>query len=77
MRWWSGGKHNVSDLVRFQSSQFLNSITKLMGESFKNHAQALRGYEDTAGSGSGGTTPTMTSPGVDLDMDASFQPIQT
>ncbi|KAL9636178.1 MAG: hypothetical protein Q9164_002983 [Protoblastenia rupestris] len=51
-------------------------ITKLMGESFKLHSQALVGYEDAIVSGSGGTTPTMSSQGVDLDMDAPFQAIQ-
>ncbi|KAL9099812.1 MAG: hypothetical protein Q9163_004735 [Psora crenata] len=51
-------------------------ITKLMGESFKLHAQALVGYEDAVASGSAGTTPTMSSHGVDLDMDSSFQAIQ-
>ena len=48
-----------------------------MGESFKLHSQALVGYEDAVASGSGGTTPTMSSQGVDLDMDASFPTIQT
>ena len=52
-------------------------ITKLMGESFKLHSQALSGFEDAVPSGSGATTPTMSSHGVDLDMDSSFQAIQT
>jgi len=46
-----------------------------MGEAFKLHAQALSGYEDAVASGSGASTPTMSSQGVDLDMDASFQSI--
>ena len=37
------------------------SITKLMGESFKLHSQALVGYEDAVPSQSGTTTPTMSS----------------
>lgn len=47
-------------------------ITKLMGESFKLHAQALVGYEDAVNSGSSATTPTMSSQGVELEMEASF-----
>ena len=52
-------------------------ITKLMGESFKLHSQALVGYEDAVASGASTSTPTMSSQGVDLDMDTAFQPIQT
>lgn len=51
-------------------------ITKLMGESFKLHAEALVGYEDAVASGTSASTPTMSSQGVDLDMDTTFQPIQ-
>ena len=47
-------------------------ITKLMGESFKLHSQALVGYEDAVASGSNATTPTMSSQGVELEMDAAF-----
>ena len=47
-----------------------------MGESFKLHSQALSGYEDAVASGSGATTPTMSSHGADIDMDSSFQAIQ-
>lgn len=43
-----------------------------MGESFKLHAQALVGYEDAVNSGSSATTPTMSSQGVELEMEASF-----
>ena len=53
-----------------------NRITKLMGESFKLHSQALSGYEDAVNSGSSGSTPTMSSQGVDLDMDTYFQGIE-
>ena len=49
-----------------------------MGESFKLHSQALVGYEDAVASGTSASTPTiMSSQGVDLDMDTSFQTIQT
>lgn len=47
-----------------------------MGDSFKLHSQALSGYEDAVASGSSASTPTMSSQGLDLDMDASFQAIQ-
>jgi len=62
-------------LVRDTDSS--NRITKLMGDSFKLHSQALSGYEDAVASGSSASTPTMSSQGLDLDMDTSFQPIQT
>ena len=52
-------------------------ITKLMGESFKLHSQALVGYEDAVVSGTSASTPTMSSQGVDLDMDTTFPTIQT
>ena len=48
-----------------------------MGESFKLHAEALVGYEDAVASGTSASTPTMSSQGVDLDMESTFQPIQT
>jgi hypothetical protein len=44
-------------------------ITKLMGESFKLHSQALVGYEDAIASCSGSSTPGMSSPSEELDMD--------
>lgn len=47
-----------------------------MGESFKLHSQALVGYEDAVASGTSASTPTMSSQGVDLDMDTTFQPIE-
>lgn len=43
-----------------------------MGESFKLHSQALVGYEDAVAPGSSTTTPTMSSQGVELEMDAAF-----
>ncbi|KAK4692141.1 hypothetical protein P7C71_g5005, partial [Lecanoromycetidae sp. Uapishka_2] len=50
---------------------------QLMGEAFKLHAQALSGYDDAVNSGSAASTPTMSSQGVDLDIDASFQSIHS
>ena len=51
----------------------LHSITKLMGESFKLHAQALVGYEDAVASRSSSGTPTMSSQGVqELDIETTF-----
>ena len=55
---------------------YKHRITKLMGESFKLHSQALVGYEDAVASGTSASTPTMSSQGVDLDMDTTFQNIQ-
>ena len=52
------------------------SITKLMGDSFKLHSQALSGYEDAVHSGSSANTPTMSNHAMDLNMDTSFQEIQ-
>lgn len=47
-----------------------------MGDSFKLHSQALSGYEDAVASGSGASTPTLSTQGLDLDMDTTFQEIQ-
>ncbi|KAI9810577.1 MAG: hypothetical protein M1832_001238, partial [Thelocarpon impressellum] len=46
-------------------------ITRLLGESFKLHSQALMGYEDALASGSGATTPSM-SPNPARDMDDRY-----
>lgn len=44
-----------------------------MGESFKLHSQALVGYEDAVASGSGASTPTMSSQGVgELEMGITY-----
>lgn len=48
-----------------------NRITKLMGESFKLHSQALAGYEDAVASGTVVTTPTMSSADV-LGIEAAY-----
>ena len=42
-------------------------ITRLMGESFRLHSQALVGYVDDIEASSGVTTPSMTSQGADED----------
>ncbi|KAF2126577.1 hypothetical protein P153DRAFT_359550 [Dothidotthia symphoricarpi CBS 119687] len=48
-------------------------ITKLMGESFKLHSQALVGYEDAMSSRSGSATPSMTTGGVQvLEMQMAY-----
>ena len=44
-----------------------SSITKLMGESFRLHSQALIGYVDDVEASSNVTTPSMTSQGADED----------
>ena len=49
-----------------------NRITKLMGESFKLHSQALAGYEDAVASGTVITTPTMSSADVELGVEAAY-----
>ena len=50
-------------------------ITKIMGEAFKLHSQALVGYEATNTSRSAATTPTQTAarppPAADLEMEAT------
>lgn len=43
------------------------SITRLMGESFKLHSQALVGYVDDQEASSNVSTPSMTSQGADED----------
>lgn len=47
-----------------------------MGESFQLHAQSLSGYEDAVAPETAGSTPTMSSRDVDLDMGATFQAIE-
>ncbi|EON69491.1 hypothetical protein W97_08751 [Coniosporium apollinis CBS 100218] len=48
-------------------------ITKLMGEAFKLHSQALVGYEDACSSRSGSATPSMTPQVVPaLEMQAAY-----
>ena len=51
----------------------LNRISKVMGESFKIHSQALVGHEDDVVTRSSASTPTMPSQGmVDLEMENPF-----
>jgi len=73
MRSSSGGKSRVFSLCYSTNANWLYSITKLMGESFKLHSQALVGYEDAVTSGSGASTPTMSSQGVgQLEMGITY-----
>ena len=44
-----------------------HSITRLIGESFRLHAQALIGYIDDVEASSNVSTPSMTSQGADED----------
>lgn len=46
---------------------FHHSITRLMGESFKLHSQALVGYVDDLEASSNVSTPSMISQGADED----------
>jgi hypothetical protein len=49
------------------------SITKLMGEAFKLHSQALVGYEDAMSERSGSATPSMATGGVQvLEMQMAY-----
>lgn len=48
-------------------------ITKLMGEAFKLHSQALVGYEDAMSERSGSATPSMAANGVQvLEMQMAY-----
>ncbi|KAF2396806.1 hypothetical protein EJ06DRAFT_515677 [Trichodelitschia bisporula] len=47
-------------------------ITKLMGEAFRLHSQALVGYEDAMSSRSGSPTPSLTQHVPVLDMQAAY-----
>lgn len=51
----------------------VSSITKLMGEAFKLHSQALVGYEDAMSEHSGSATPSMAPGGVQvLEMQVAY-----
>jgi len=61
------------NVVVEMNTDSVNRITKLMGESFKLHAQALVGYEEAVASGTSVSTPTMSSQGIDpLEMEAAY-----
>ena len=47
------------------SANFIVSITRLMGESFRLHTQALNGYVDDVEASSNVSTPSMISQGAD------------
>lgn len=49
------------------ANEFCYRITRLMGESFRLHAQALVGYVDDVAASSSVSTPSMTSQGADED----------
>jgi hypothetical protein len=49
------------------ANQNLCRITRLMGESFQLHSQALIGYVDDVEASSNVSTPSMTSQGADED----------
>ncbi len=61
------------NVVVEMNTDSVNRITKLMGESFKLHAQALVGYEEAVASGTSVSTPNMSSQGIDpLEMEAAY-----
>ena len=51
-----------------------SSINKLIGESFKLHAQALSGYEDSLAphTVANASTPTMSSLGVEPELETAY-----
>lgn len=64
-----GGKSSFQN--HFEPSLTIDSITKLMGESFRLHAQALIGYEDDI-EASDVSTPSMISQGADDNEDSVY-----
>jgi hypothetical protein len=68
MRLSSGGKSRIEFLCFTLLTN--SSITKLMGDSFRLHAQALIGYEDDIEASDMSSTPSMISQGAD-DMEDS------
>lgn len=63
-----GGKSSRCQFVTAsQGANVFCSITRLMGESFKLHSQALVGYVDDPEASSNVSTPSMTSQGADED----------
>ena len=54
-------------LVTEPKLTILRRITRLMGESFRLHAQALIGFVDDIAASSSVSTPSMTSQGADED----------
>ena len=69
MKLSSGGKffplHGYTSILTF------HRITKLMGESFRLHSQALIGYEDDI-EASDVSTPSMISQGADDNEDSVY-----
>lgn len=57
----------VREFLRAAFANENDSITRLMGESFRLHSQALVGYVDDMEASSNASTPSMTSQGADED----------
>ena len=60
-----------TEMILIWRANVSHSITKVMGEAFQLHAQALSGYDDAAVSGGSATsTPTMSpAPALEAEMD--------
>lgn len=69
MRWLFGGKliSTAETKPMIDETNMDCSITRLIGESFRLHAQALIGYIDDVEATSNVSTPSMTSQGADED----------
>jgi hypothetical protein len=72
MKLSSGGKSFLSLLKLINTNLILNSITKLMGDSFRLHSQALVGYEDDIEVSDVSTPPSMISQGGDENEDSVY-----
>lgn len=70
----SGGKSAHSPRLSGTILILESSINKLIGESFKLHAQALSGYEDSLAphTVANASTPTMSSLGVEPELETAY-----
>ena len=70
----SGGKSAYSPRLSGAALTRKSSINKLIGESFKLHAQALSGYEDSLAphTVANASTPTMSSLGVEPELETAY-----
>ena len=70
----SGGKFAHSPRLTGTALTIKSSINKLIGESFKLHAQALSGYEDSLAphTVANASTPTMSSLGVEPELETAY-----
>ena len=60
-------------MLKCSSILIVHSITKLMGEAFKLHSQALVGYEDAMSERSGSASPSIAAGGVQvLEMQMAY-----